>query len=315
MTTKAQIKAFVFRPSGERLKGRRLMIFLAVIPAFVFFGLWFAFPVIYSLVMSFYEWNPLAEQTKFIGFANYLNAFTRDPVFWIALRNTLYYMIVTVPVGIILSLLVALLINSLPRLVGFFRVIYFIPVITSMVAVSIVWKWLYQSRFGLFNELLRMVLIDNLHLPINPSVPWLTSTTLAMPSVMAMSIWKGLGFTMVLFLAGLTSIPTIYYEAAKVDGAGRWQVFRHITLPLLQPTMVFVVLTGVIGALQEFTPMYVMTSGGPVNSTKTIVFQLYDQAFKNFRFGYASALAFILFVIILVLTLLQWRAMRVRWEY
>ncbi|HJW91877.1 MAG TPA: sugar ABC transporter permease [Anaerolineales bacterium] len=310
-----QSKSILTRLGRERLVGRRLMILLAVVPVLIFYGVWFVIPIFYSLTMSFFDWNPLATQAKFLGLANYVNAFTQDPLFWVSLRNTLYYMLVTVPVGIFISLIVALLINSLPRWVGLYRLIYFIPVVTSMVAVSIVWKALYQTRFGLINQILQLVLVDTLHLHINAFVPWLSNISLAMPSIMIMSIWKNLGFTMVLFLAGLTSIPKVYYDAAMVDGAGRWDLFRHITFPLLQPTMVFVTITGVIGALQEFTPMYVMTSGGPVNATKTIVFALWEQAFKNFRFGYASALAFILFIIIMALTLLQWRMMKIHWEY
>jgi len=315
MTNSLRLGSNKFHLHNERLAGRHLMILLAVIPVLLFNGLWSFFPILYSLIMSFFEWNPLAVQTKFLGLANYIYAFSQDTLFWLSLRNTLYYMIITVPMGIFLSLLVALLINSLPRLVGFYRTIYFIPVVTSMVAVAIVWRWLYQTQFGLFNQILQMVLNDFLHLNVNTSIQWLTSTSLAMPSVMVLSIWKGLGFTMVLFLAGLTSIPSIYYEAAKVDGAGRWQLFWNITIPLIQPTMIFVTITGVIDALQTFTPMYIMTGGGPVNATKTIVFILFDQAFKVFHFGYASALAFILFFVIMVLTLIQWRFMRVRWEY
>ena len=222
---------------------------------------------------------------------------------------------VTVPIGLILALIVAVMVNSLPRLVGFFRATYFLPVVTSVVATSIMWRWLYQARFGLINQLISMVFVDWLHLSIDPSIQWLTNRALAMPSVMAMSTWKGLGFTMVLFLAGLTSIPGVYYEAAKIDGAGTWQLFRHITIPMLQPTMIFVLATGMIGGMQVFAPMFVMTQGGPANMTKTIVYHLYEKAFTIYRFGYASSLAFILFVIILVFVALQLSVMKTRWEY
>ncbi|MCZ7544249.1 MAG: sugar ABC transporter permease [Anaerolineae bacterium] len=163
--------------------------------------------------------------------------------------------------------------------------------------------------------MLRIVLVDTLHLDISPNVQWLTSPQLAMPSVAAMVIWQGLGFTMVLFLAGLSSIPQELYEAAKIDGAGAWQRFRGITIPLLQPTMVFVLVTGLIGGMQVLTPMYVMTQGGPLNATKSIVYHLYNQAFLLLRFGYASSLAFVLFAIILILTLIQFRFLRTRWQY
>ncbi|MDW8099794.1 MAG: sugar ABC transporter permease [Anaerolineae bacterium] len=303
------------RGRGVGLSGRRMMILLATIPTVAFYLLWVGIPMLYSFIMSFHDWNPLATSQPFLGLGNYHEAVSKDFIFWLSLRNTLYYTLITVPVGAVLALFVALLVNSQKRLVGFFRTTYFIPVVTSVVATSIMWRWLYQPRFGLINQLIKLILVDTLGISMNPSIQWLTSTSLAMPSVMAMSIWKGLGFTMVLFLAGLTSIPSVYYEAAKIDGAGRWHLFRHVTLPLLQPTLVFVLVTGVIGGLQVFTPMYIMTQGGPVNSTKTIVYLLYEKAFTVYRFGYASSLAFILFVIILVLTVIQLRVMTVRWEY
>jgi multiple sugar transport system permease protein len=303
------------RGRGVGLSGRRTMILLATIPTVIFYVVWVGFPMIYSFLMSFYNWNPLAASQKFLGVGNYREAFTKDLIFWLSLKNTFYYTLVTIPVGAALALFFALLINSRERLLGFFRTTYFIPVVTSVVATSIMWRWLYQPRFGLINQLIKLVFVDTLGLAINPNVQWLTNKSLAMPSVMIMATWKGLGFTMVLFLAGLTSIPTVFYEAAKIDGAGRWALFRRITLPLLQPTLIFVLVTGVIGGLQVFTPMYIMTQGGPVNMTKTIVYLLYDKAFGVYRFGYASSLAFVLFAIVLVLTIVQLRIMTVRWQY
>jgi multiple sugar transport system permease protein len=297
------------------LSGRRAMILLATIPTLAFYILWVGFPMVYSFFMSFRNWNPLAASQPYVGLDNYREALFQDRLFWISLKNTFYYTSVTIPLGAIAALFVAVLINSQKRLISFFRTTYFIPVVTSAVAVSVMWRWLYQPRFGLINQLIKLVLVDTLGLQINPTVQWLTSKTLAMPSIIVMDIWKGLGFTMVLFLAGLTSIPSVYYEAARIDGAGRWHIFRHITVPLLQPTLVFVLVTGVIGGLQVFTPMYIMTSGGPVNSTRTIVYLLYDKAFTIYRFGYASSLAFMLFAIVLALTVIQLRVMTTRWEY
>lgn len=297
------------------LSGRRFMILAAVIPTLVFYAIWLVIPMVYSIIGSFYEWNPLAAQAPFVGLQNFVEALTKDPLVGLTLSNTLYYAIVTIPVGAALALFVAVMVNSLPRFVGLYRVIYFIPVVTSVVAVSVIWRWLYQPRFGLFNQVLRLILVDVLGLSVNPTVQWLTSKQLAMPSVMAMVIWQGIGFTMVIFLAGLTSIPREFYEASKIDGAGAWQRFRFITIPLLQPTMIFVLVTGLIGGMQVFTPMYVMTQGGPANVTKTIVFHLYEKAFSTYRFGYASSLAFILFGIILAFTLVQFRFLRTRWQY
>jgi multiple sugar transport system permease protein len=315
-TKRAPAQARAAQPNNKiRLAGQRTMIAVAIGPLLVFYLLWVGIPMVYTFVMSFYDWNPLAATQKFLGFGNYLEALTRDPLFKRVLINTAYYTLVTVPLGLLLALIVAVMVNSLPKLVGFFRATYFLPVVTSVVATSIMWRWLYQARFGLINQLIGMVLVDTLHLPIDPSIQWLTNRALAMPAVMAMSIWKGLGFTMVLFLAGLTSIPSVYYEAAKIDGAGTWQLFRRITIPLLQPTMIFVLATGVIGGMQVFAPMYVMTQGGPANMTKPFVYHLYEKAFTLYRFGYASSLAFILFVIIMFFVFLQFRVMKTRWEY
>ncbi|GAB4437828.1 MAG: sugar ABC transporter permease [Anaerolineae bacterium] len=297
------------------LVGRRFMILAAVIPPLIFYAVWLVIPMIYSLIGSLYDWNPYAPEATYVGLGNFAEALTQDPLVGKSLVNVVYYVVLTLPLGAALALIVAVMINSLPRLKGLYRVIYFLPVVTSAVAVSVLWRWLYQQRFGLFNQVLNIILVDTLHLDVNPNVQWLTSPQIAMPSVAAMVIWQGLGFTMVLFLAGLSSIPQELYEAAKIDGAGAWQRFRGITIPLLQPTMVFVLVTGLIGGMQVFTPMYVMTQGGPVNATKTIVFHLYQKAFTLFRFGYASSLAFILFAIILTLTLIQIRFLRTRWQY
>jgi multiple sugar transport system permease protein len=299
--------------STELLRGKRLMIALAIGPMLVYYLLWLVFPICYSFVMSFSKWNPLIHQQIYLGLGNYRDVLLHDHVFWTTLGNSAYFSVVTVIAGAILGLLIALAINSLPRFVPFFRTLYFLPVVTSMVAVSIVWRWLYQPRFGLINTILAGI-GDFLGLGI-PEINWLGNIHTAMPAVMAMSIWKGLGYTMVLFMAGLDAIPRTYHEAAAIDGAGRWQSFIHVTLPLLVPTITFVLVTRTIGALQTFTQMYLMTAGGPVNATRTTVMLLYEDAFRQYLFGYASAIAFILFVVILLLTVVQLRVMRTSWEY
>ena len=182
-----------------------------------------------------------------------------------------------------------------------------------MVAASIIWKWLLQPRFGLVNTLLAQA--GQMFGVTVPEINWLGSMQFAMPSIMLMSIWKGLGYTIVLFMAGLSAIPDTYHEAAAIDGAGRWQQFWNVTLPLLRPTIVFVLVTRLIAALQAFTQVYLMTSGGPVNATRTMVMLLYEQAFASFRFGYASAIAFVLLLVILAFTVVQLRLMRTSWEY
>lgn len=303
------------RDNHIRLAGRRFLILAAVVPAIIFFAVWLIIPVILSLIMSLHEWSPLAADTPYIGLENYAEALTVDALFGQTVKNTFYYMVLVVPIGSVLALIVAVMINSLRHLRGVFRVVYFLPVVTSGVAVAILWKALYQGRFGVFTQILQKILVDTLHLPINPSVQWLTSKYLAMPSVSAMVIWQSLGFTMIIFLAGLSSIPQVFYEASMIDGASAVQRFRHITLPLLRPTVLFVAVTGVIGALQVFTSIFILTQGGPVNSTRSIVFHLYAKAFSQYRFGYASAIGMILFAMILVITLIQLRFLRTRWNY
>lgn len=298
-----------------RLAGWRWMVAAATVPTISFYLLWVFIPVTYTFVMSFFNWRPQSLHQEFVGLANYVRVFFQDPLSLTTLRNTFYYTLVTIPATTFLSLIVAVMINSLPRGKALFRTLYFLPVVTSIVATSIMWKWLYQDRFGLINQVIKLALVDTLGFKINPFIQWLTSNSLAMPSIMAMSIWQTLGFNMVLFLAGLTSIPQVFYDAAKIDGAGRCQVFRHITIPLLRPTTIFVVATGMINGMQVITPMYVMTQGGPANATKSIVLHLYEKAFFSYLFGYASAIAFVLFVIIFLLTLIQLRIMRTSWEY
>jgi multiple sugar transport system permease protein len=201
----------------------------------------------------------------------------------------------------------------LNRLRGFFRSVYYLPVLTSTVTASIVWKWIYQPRFGLLNSALAAI-VSQMGLQIQ--MPrYLMDPNLAMPAVVLMGLWQGTGYTMVIFLAGLQGIPQSLYEAAKVDGASRLQSFLHVTVPLLRPTILFVVLTGVIGSFQAFTQMFILTEGGPVNATRTIVYLLFDEAFVNSRFGYASAISFVLFAVVMTLTLLQRRTFATEWTY
>jgi multiple sugar transport system permease protein len=291
------------------------MIAVAVVPAVIFFVVWVYFPVLYSMYVSLYDWRTNALTQTYIALDNYVRLFREDPLFYTSLRNTFLFTLAAVPLGAALALGVALLINSLPRGQSFFRTIYFLPVVTSTVAVSIIWKWLYQDQFGLINQTLRVILVDVLGLGVSPTIQWLTSKGMALPSLIIVSLWQGLGYNLVLFLAGLTAIPREFYDAAQVDGAGRWSLFRHITLPLLQPTLLFVVITGVINGLQVIVPMFVITQGGPANATRSVVLHLYEKAFFGYQLGYASAVGFILFLIILVFTFVQLRLMRQTWEY
>lgn len=252
-------------------------------------------PVIASFCLSFTKWD-LLTQIEWIGLRNYQKLFS-DQVFWRVLWNTVYYTIGTVPVGIAISLFLAIALNQRIRGIKLFRAVYFLPVISSTVAVAVVWQWLYNPEFGLINYLLYLVGIEG--------PKWLTSITWAMPAVIIMSIWKNLGFNMLLFLAGLQGIPEVYYEAARIDGANWWQQFVKITLPLLSPTTLFVTVMSLINSFQVFDQVYIMTAGGPARSTSVLVHYLYQNAFEYFRMGEASAIAYILFFLVFVITVIQ----------
>lgn len=279
--------------------------YILILPTILGLIVFTASPVLASLYYSFTRWN-LLSTPKWQAFDNYIELLTEDPLFWITIKNTGYYVLGTVPTGTVLALLLAIALNQKIRFVAVFRTIYFLPVVSSVVAISVLWLWLYQSDFGLVNELLRLLGFRG--------VRWLSSVTWAMPAIIIMSIWHGLGYNIVIFIAGLQGIPQDYYEAATVDGANSWHKFINITIPLLSPVTFFVLTLSVINSFQVFAQAYVMTRGGPVNATKTIVYYLFQQGFENFHMGYASALAYVLFVIIVSLTLFQFWFQR-RWVH
>jgi multiple sugar transport system permease protein len=254
-------------------------------------------PVIYAFYVSLLEWNYISPNPEFVGLANYA-ALLRDSDFVTSLVNTVYYVLGTVPTSMAVALFVAVLLNQKIRGLAWYRTVYFLPVVTAANAVAIVWFWIYHPDYsGLVNGLL-----DRLGLPIQS---WLLDPRWAMPCIILMSIWKGLGYNVVIFLAGLQNISSEYYEAAQIDGAKGWSMFRYITWPLLSPTTFFVLIVSVIGSFQVFSQVYVMTRGGPLKSTLVVVYYLYKIGFEDFKMGYASAMAYTLFVIIFVLTLLQ----------
>lgn len=261
-------------------------------------------PVAAAFVLSFFRWDVVTPPV-FVGLGNY-ETLVRDPLFWKTLRNTLYYVVGVIPPAMVISFLLAVALNQ--RLVGrtVFRIVYFMPVVSSTVAIAILWAWLYNTEFGLINFVLRSVGL--------PKIPWLSSSDWAMPAIIVMSVWKTLGYDMVLFLAGLQGIPNEYYEAAKIDGANGLQTLWYVTVPLLTPTTFLVLVLSVVGSFQVFEQTYVMTAGGPAWSTLTIVLLIFFRAFQDFRMGSAAALAYVLFAIILVFTLAQIRLQR-RWVH
>jgi multiple sugar transport system permease protein len=272
-------------------------------PALILIGIFFFLPVAASLLLSVTDFDLYgiadASNTRFVGFDNYARLLrTRD--FWVALRNTFYFAFVGGPLTIAASLGAALLLSSkLVRFKGLFRTIYFTPFVTTLVAVAIVWRYLYHTRYGFFNYGLSK-------LGIAP-IDWLGDPHWAMPAIILMAVWKSFGYNMLIFIAGLQAIPEELYDAAAIDGAGPFRRFFSITLPMLAPTLVFVTVITMIGYFQLFAEPYVMTQGGPLRSTTSVVLLMYEEGFRWWRMGYAAAIAFVLFIVILLATLVQFR--------
>ncbi|MCC3418880.1 MAG: sugar ABC transporter permease [Microcoleus sp. PH2017_07_MST_O_A] len=266
-------------------------------PALLFLGTFLIWPIAYLFYLSFTRGSFTQSGVRLIGANNYSRLLT-NPDFWQVLQNTIYFTTATVIPSLIIPLGLAVLLNRSFAWRGALRTAYFIPSITSLVAVGLGWRWLFQTE-GPVNDMLRAI-------GLNP-IPWLSSTVWAMPVIILLSVWKQLGFNMVVFLAGLQAIPVNRYEAAELDGANGWQQFWHITLPGLRPTLVFATITTAIFTLRSFEQVYVITGGGPLNSTNLLVYYIYEQAFSQFDFGYAAAAATFLMAIALILVYVQLR--------
>lgn len=281
--------------------------YVYLLPTLVVLGTFSFWPLIRSFKISLFDWNVLKNSGTFIGFQNYAELFT-DPEFGSALWHTVYYALVSTPVTMIVAMFIAILLNQKLRFRDWFRTAFFLPWITPMVAGASVFVWLFNADYGLVNHILGFVGLGDFR--------WLNTPALAIPLLIIFGVWKFLGFQVVLFLAGLQNIPEHYYEAAKVDGANRFQLFRHVTLPLLTPTTFFVLIISMIGAFKVFTQVYVLWSGtaGPLDSAQTIVMFFFQKGFNNFEFGYASAAAYILFFIVFILTAINMRLSK-RWVH
>jgi len=278
-------------------KKETLWAYAFIAPILLGFAVFMLYPLAASLVLSFTNSDGVTA-AKFVGFDNYVTLMG-DKDFIKSMLITAYYTLGTVPLGVGLALVVAVLLNSKVRFTTLYRSAFFLPVITSMVAVATVWKWLYNTEYGLINSFLASL---GLYEP-----PWLASDKWALLAVILMSIWKGIGFNMVLFLAGLQGISPSLYEAAKIDGASGLRRFVHITIPLLRHTMLFVFIMAIISSFQVFDQVFIMTKGGPAKSTSVIIYYIYQNAFQFFKQGYASAMGYVLFVIIFVITMVQMR--------
>ena len=276
--------------------------FFFLLPALLVIGVFFVLPIAAALVLSLTDFDLYAlgsiSNVRFILFDNYLQLLT-NPIFWKVLRNTFYFALIGGPMTLGVALAAALLVNSkLARMKGLFRTIYFAPVVTTIVAVAVVWRYLYHPKFGLFNIMLQWVGLG----PID----WLGSPRWAMLAIIFLAVWKNFGYTMIIFVAGLQTIPEDLYEAARIDGANAWKQFLHVTVPMLAPTFLFVGIVTAIGYLQLFAEPYVMTpEGGPSDSTLSVVMHMYLQGFRWWNMGYAAAVAFVLFVVIATATAIQ----------
>jgi ABC-type sugar transport system permease subunit len=271
--------------------------YLFLTPALIGFLVFTVFPALAGLVMGFLEWDLLRPPT-WVGIENFVQL-TRDDIFITSLRNTLLWVLYYVPISIGLALVLALAMNMQLRGISIFRTVFYIPVVSPLLAVALLFVWLYNPEFGLINYGLSRIGI--------PPLQWLTSPMLALPSIALMAIWKNAGWNMLIYLAALNAIPSHLYEAATIDGANRWQIFQRITLPLLTPATFFIIITSLIAAFQVFGEIYIMTSGGPGYSTYTMTFYLWMSAFRYNKMGYAGAIGAVMFAIIVFVTFIQFR--------
>ncbi|MCY3573919.1 MAG: sugar ABC transporter permease [Chloroflexi bacterium] len=279
-------------------------IFLAI--PILFFAYIRIYPALFAFQMSLHDYNPLAAEQPYVGLENYeklvdeLNK--RKSPTKAAFQNTVNYLLLGVPIQLCLALMISLMLNEIRFMSTIYRIMFFLPFVTSTIAIAWVFRMLYQPRFGLVNVMLQLVSL--------PQQPFLKSPAQALPSVLSLVVWQGMGFAVIIFLAGLKQIPRTYYEAAEVDGASRWHTFRFITLPLLNPTIVFLLVLQTISFLRMFAPVLAMTEqgrGGPLDSTTTVVLRVYREAFTSFNMGYASSLTVVLFAFILIITIIQLR--------
>jgi len=287
------------RRSRLHRREHRAALALVAIPI-VGFLVFTAYPLVFSVYASFTKWNGLSEPV-FNGIANFVEM-ANDRYFWQAMGNTIFYMI-GIPIGLVLSLLLALALNRRMRGTTFFRTVYYVPVISSLAAVAILWQWAYNGDFGLVNQVLALFGIDG------PN--WLQNADTVKPAIIIMAVWKGLGYSMLLYLAALQSVPRHLYEAAALDGAGAFQQFRHITVPMLNPVTFFLVVTSIIGGAQIFIEINIMTpTGGPEFSSASIVWYIWQKAFNYLQMGYATAMSVVLGLLVFVVTAIQFRLNR-----
>ncbi|MCU7497092.1 MAG: sugar ABC transporter permease [Ignavibacteria bacterium] len=278
-------------------KEKKIVPYLMIAPYVIHFLVFVSFPVVFSFILMFNQWNIISPM-KFVGLQNFYRLF-HDAQFFRAILNTLIFLVIHIPLQIATALFFAVLLNQKVRFIGFFRAAYFLPVIVSGVVVTILWQQLYAFESGLFNRLLSSVGLAK--------VGWLVNPGVAMPSIAIMATWKNVGLYIVLFLVGLQTVPPQLYEAAELEGAGQWQKFLYVTFPMINPTVFLVLVLSTIGGFSLFIEPYVMTDGGPLNSTLSAVLYIYRQGFYYYHMGYAAALGFFFAAIILLVIVIQRR--------
>lgn len=292
------------RINGLALKNDRIWAYIFISPMLIGYTMFVLLPILATFIISLTDWS-LIRAPKMVGLDNYITLFT-DKTFYATVTNTLYFTLLLLPANLVLCLALASLLKVNFPGVGFFRTAVFTPVVTSVVVWGIIWKYIFQTDNGIINVLLKMFGVKG--------PQWLFSSAFAIPIVAFVTLIKGLGMNMVILIGAMKDVPQMYYEAADLDGATRWKQFRHITMPMIAPSVFLIVIMTVIGSLKVFGQIYTLTGGGPGNSSYVFVYYIYQQAFQFFEFGYASSISAILFVIILALTLAQWN-IRKRWIY
>lgn len=278
---------------SELSNNKSIMGWIFILPALAGIVVFILIPVFFSFGLSFMDWD-LLNKAKFVGLKNYIDIFA-SPLFGKILLNTFVYAISTSIFAVIIPLVLACILNSKIRGSEFFKTAYFLPFVTPMIVIAVIWQWIFDPNIGILNHVLRL------------NINWLYDPNFAMPALIIVSVWKLIGYNMIIFLAGLSSINQSLLEAAKIDGANKFDTFRLVTVPLLSPTIFFVVVITCISSFQIFDLIYMMTQGGPMDSTNVLVYAVYKNAFEYFKTGAASAMAYVLFAIILALTLIQWK--------
>jgi multiple sugar transport system permease protein len=304
--TNSKIAGSILKPKKSQM-GREQTFYgyLFLAPSLIGFIIFILIPTIGSSLLSFLKWD-LITIPKFVGIQNY-QYMLQDELFWTVLKNTLVYTIGTIPIGMFLSFIIAYLLNQKIKGVNIYRAVYFLPVMASATAVAVIWKWIFEKDFGLFNYFLSILGITN-------GPPWLASSKWAMSAVIIMNIWRHVGYDMVIYLAALQGISKEYYESAYIDGANTWHILRYITIPLVSYSTFFILIMNIIRSMQVFDTIFVMTHGGPGYATQVLVYYIYTNAFQYFKMGSAAACAWVLFLIIFIFTMIQMKAQK-KWVH